>query len=283
MTADGGAARIGPTAHYTAYVWRRMGLPYAEHLATPTGAALYWGFLALGEWATRVVPGVPTMRDYLAYRHLLIDALVEELAPDRLVELGAGLTPRTLQWALDREVETVDIDLPEMIELRRRAIGKLPEPLRDRLAGRHRLLGLDVLAPAFADQLAAALDGAVRPVVVAEGLVSYFDVAARAGLFAAVARALGAHPGGAFVVDLHTAAAQARIGAATRVLRGSIRALTRRRHALDPFTDAAHYQRVLAEAGFGGCRELDPADWVRARPALAGLHSPAHVVHAWIE
>jgi O-methyltransferase involved in polyketide biosynthesis len=280
---DGSAARIGPTAHYTAYVWRRLGLPYAEHLATSTGAALYWGFFALGEWTTRVVPGVPTMQTYLAYRHLLIDALVDELAPDLLVELGAGLTPRTVQHALDREIDTVDVDLPEMIEAKRSAIGRLPQSLQDRLAARHRLLALDVLAPSFADDLARVVANAERPVVVAEGLVSYFGLPERRALFAAIARALGRRGTGSFVVDLHTAAAQAEVGGATKVLRSAIRVLTRRRHALDPFADATDYERALVEGGFAGCRALDPRDWIRAKPELVGLSSPAQIVHAWIE
>lgn len=280
---DGSAARIGPTAHYTAYVWRQLGLPYAEHLATRTGAVLYWGFFALGEWATRVVPGVPTMRTYLAYRHLLIDALVEELEPDLLIELGAGLTPRTIQWALDRGIATVDVDLPAMIDAKRDAIGRLPQPLQARLEGRHRLLAKDVLAPSFADELARIVGEAERPVVVAEGLVSYFGLPERRALFAAIASALGRRGTGSFIVDLHTAVAQAEVGSATKLLRGAIQVLTRRRHALDPFADAADYERALVEGGFVGCRALDPRDWVRARPELLGLHSPAQIVHAWIE
>jgi hypothetical protein len=67
------------------------------------------------------------------------------------------------------------------------------------------------------------------------------------------------------------------------VLRSAIRVLTRRRHALDPFADAADYERALVEAGFAGCRALDPRDWIRAKPALEGLHSPAQIVHAWID
>lgn len=274
--------KIGPTAHYTAYVWRRLGLPYAEHLATPTGAILYWGFFALGEWTTRVLPGVPSMREYLAYRHLLIDALVEDLAPDCLVELGAGLTPRTVYWSLDRGIDTVDIDLPEMIEVKRDALRRLPKPLAVRLAEKHRLLALDVLAPSFPADLAAAMAGASRPAVVAEGLVSYFDPPARQAMFAGVAEALRAVGGGGFIVDLHTVAAQAEVGPAMKALRGAIRALTGRRRALDPFADTAAYERALGEAGFDGWRELVAADWTRARPQLAELRSPAHIVHAWV-
>ncbi|MFO0635640.1 MAG: class I SAM-dependent methyltransferase [Nannocystaceae bacterium] len=282
MAAAHDAERIGPTAHYTAYVWHRLGLPYARHLATRQGAVLYWGFFALGEWTTRVVPGVPTMRGYLAYRHLLIDALVESLGPDRLVELGAGLTPRTLQWALDRGVAAVDIDLAPMIAVKRAALERLPSPLRDRAAATLTLVAADVLAPDFERTLAEQLADARTPVVVAEGLASYFDLPARVQLFATVAAALRRRGGGHFVVDLHTADAQAHVGGATTVLRQAIRMLTRRRHALDPFPDQAALRAALLQAGFADARRLQPQDWVARAPALARLRSPAHVVHAWV-
>jgi hypothetical protein len=41
--------RIGPTAHYTADVWRVAGFERAELFSTWQGAALYWGFFAAGE------------------------------------------------------------------------------------------------------------------------------------------------------------------------------------------------------------------------------------------
>lgn len=278
MTGD--VERIGPTAHYTGYVWRRLGLPWADRLATRQGAILYWGFFALGEWTTRVLPGVPSMRDYLAYRHLLIDAVLDEVAPDRLIELGAGLTPRTLHWALDRDVPGIDVDLPGMIAIKRRALDRLVPEVRARLGRRHRLVAADVLADGFTDVLAELVAGARRPAIVAEGLVSYFDAGARARLFEAVARGLG--DGGSFVVDLHTAQAQARYGGATRALRASIRALTRREQALDPFADAEAFAVALSRAGFAGCRDERPELHVAQSPALARLRSPAHVVRAWV-
>lgn len=277
------AERIGPTAHYTAYVWRRLGLPYADALATRTGALLYWGAFALGEWTTRVLPGVPTMRGYLAYRHLLIDAMLERLAPDRLIELGAGLTQRTIAWAIDRDVDTVDVDLPGMIAVKREALARLPEGARARLGVRHRMVAADVLAPGFAAELAALIGDARRPVVVAEGLVSYFDAEGRVRLLAAVAEALAQRRGGALLVDLHTADAQARFGGATRVLRSAIRVITRRRHALAPFADEAALRDAIAGAGFDGMEIVDARDHVAREPRLAGLDSPAHVVHAWVE
>jgi len=271
--------KIGLTAHYTAYVWKRLALPYADLYATATGKALYWGFFALGEWTTRVLPHVPSMREYLAYRHLLVDAVVEELAPDRIVELGAGLSRRATTWVLDHGIEAVEIDLPEMIAVKRAAIEIAPAAVRDRLRVRLQLIADDVLADGFAARLAALVAGAERPVVVAEGLASYFDGAGRRRLFGAVGEAL-AGTGGAFVCDLHTRVNQAEVGRAAAILRMAIGALTRRRRALDPFADENELCAALHESGFRTITIATPETYVTHKPALLGLHSPALVVVA---
>jgi O-methyltransferase involved in polyketide biosynthesis len=272
--------RIGPTAHYTAYVWRRLGLPHAELFATRTGAVLYWGFFALGEWTTRVLPGVPSMCEYLEYRHRLIDAVVDAEAPDVLVELGAGLTRRAVTWVVDRGARGVELDLPAMAAIKREAIARAPASLRGALADRHAVHDADVLADDFAPVLAAAIGDAVRPVVVAEGLLSYFDPPDRARLLDAVAAALHEVGGGVFVCDLHTATAQAEVGRAAHALRGAIRVLTRRRRALDPYADAEALFAEFAQAGFATSAIVDARAHVPAQPRLSAVDSPAHVVLA---
>jgi hypothetical protein len=140
-----------------------------------------------------------------------------------------------------------------------------------------------VLAPGFPAHLARLLHGHPRPVIVAEGLLSYFDLAARVRVLAGVAAALREVGGGCLVCDLHTAAAQARVGWATHVLRLSIRGLTRRRRALDPFADLPALHQALAAAGFDHGHEERPEDHVEAEPALARLRSPAHVILARVD
>ncbi|MEX1363690.1 MAG: class I SAM-dependent methyltransferase [Nannocystaceae bacterium] len=270
--------RIGPTAHYTAYVWHRLGLPYARHLSTRRGAALYWGFFALGEWTTRLLPAVPSMREYLEYRHRLIDAVVEQLGPGCVVELGAGLTPRAVRWAVDRGVPGIELDLPGMARAKRQRLERMPASARARLRSLHAVHDADVLDPGFATMLADIIGDRPRPVVVAEGLLSYFDPAPRQRVLDAVAYALRRVGGGALVCDLHTARAQAEVGMAAHALRGAIRGLTRRRRALDPFVDLDAMARAFAEAGFDGWDEARPQAHVRAQPRLARLRSPAHVV-----
>lgn len=277
-TAD--AERIGPTAHYTGYVWRRLKLPHADLFSTRTGAVLYWGFFALGEWTTRLVPGVPSMRQYLEYRHRLIDAVVDELQPHPIVEIGAGLTRRAVTWAADRDTVAIEFDLPAMAQLKRDALARAPGPVREALGDRHRILDADLLDPAFVDAFADAVGQGGRPVVIAEGVLSYFDPAGRARLLTHVAEGLGRVGGGTFVCDCHTAQAQAEVGVAAKVLRTAIRGVTRRRRALDPFADRWALHRGFAEAGFSDSEVVEPAAYEAREPRLRGLHSPAHVVVA---
>ena len=270
--------RIGPTAHYTAYVWRRAGFERAELFSTWQGAALYWGFFVAGEWATRLSPSTPSMRVYLEYRHRLIGAVVAEHRPDVVVELGAGLTPRAVAFALAHDIRSLEYDLPDMVARKRAALARAPDEIRRALVGRHRVEAANVVEPGFADTLREALADAKRPVVIAEGLLSYLAAVDRARLYASVARALG--PEGLFVCDLHTRGGQASVGAAATVLRTAIRAVTRRKKALDPYADEADVRTVMERAGLADVTFVDPRAYEDVQPRLRRLHSPTHVVTA---
>ncbi len=277
---SGGHERIGPTAHYTAYVWRRAGFERAELFSTWQGAALYWGFFAVGEWATRLSSETPSMRVYLEYRHRLIDAVVHAHAPDAIVELGAGLTRRAVAMALapEHDVRGIEFDLPDMVARKRAALARAPADVRRALVGRHRVESANVVEPAFGQTLREALADTRRPVVVAEGLLSYLAADERAQLYASVAGALG--PEGLFVCDLHTRGGQASVGVASTVLRTAIVAVTRRKKALDPYADEAHVRAVMGEAGLASVTFVDPTRHYDAEPRLRRLHSPTHVVTA---
>lgn len=274
--------RIGPTAHYTAYTWHRLGLPYAEHFATRRGAALYWGLFALGEWVARLLPAVPSMRQHLEARHRLIDAVVLRLRPGCVVELGAGLTPRAVAWAADQGVPGIELDLSGMVAAKRRRLARLPAGLRQRLQGRHAVLEADVLAPGFEQLLTARLSSYPRPVVVAEGLLGYFDAPARRRVLHGVARSLRAVGGGTIVCSLHTAAAQARVGRAAKVMRVAQRGVTRRRMPA-PYADLDAIERVFTDVGFDRCHEAHGPDYADLEPRLAWLRKVVHVIVGRVE
>jgi len=261
--------KIGPTAHYTAYVWHRLRLPHAELFATTTGAALFWGFRLGGEWIAAAMPGVPSMPQYLAQRHLAIEHALDEHRPDRIVELGAGLSRRGLTWAVDRGVPYIEIDLPHMIDEKR---ARIPERLRhERL--RHE--SHDVLAPDFAERLRSLLEGSARPAIVAEGLLGYFPRGERFQLARAIASAL-AGGDGIFVCDLRSREGGAAIAMGAKALKACIKLVTRGRGAAEDFRDAADVRAFFADAGFASSDAVDLRE-VKGAPRVA---SPARVWRA---
>ncbi len=275
-----GAQRIGPTAHYTAHVWRRVGLPYAEHFSTGRGALYYWGFAAMGEWMFRWRRSAPSMREYLECRHRLIDAVVQRERPGVLVEVGAGLSRRAVMWAADHDVPGIEVDLPAMAALKRRQLAAAPEPLRLRLQARHAIHDGDLLSPQFCSSLAGWIREHTRPVVVVEGVLGYFDAAPRRRAVEAIGKALRQAGGGTMVCSLHTATAQARTGWSTTVRRTAARVLTRRSDALLPFADLAAVRQTFARAGFDHCAPVTAPTYADFDPRLATLRSYGHVIVA---
>lgn len=275
---------IGPTAHYTAYVWKQLRLPHAEHFATRRGRALYWTFFGAGEWMTRLSPRIPSMAQYLEYRHRLLDAEAEASGADILVELGAGLTRRSVTWAVDRGIRAVDIDLPEMIRARREILQRAGGAVAQAVGRSLELVEADVTEPGFWSTLQRVLEGHDRAVVIAEGLLSYLEPEDREALFAGVAQGLRTlRNGGVFLCDLHTVQDQARAGVAAHVLRTAIRVVTRRSRALDPFASREAVELSLAAAGFDGARRVIARDHEMQVPRLRHLQSPAQIYRATVE
>ncbi|NJK33355.1 MAG: hypothetical protein HC927_13665, partial [Deltaproteobacteria bacterium] len=221
-------AKIGPTALVTAYAWHRLGMPYGQLFATRKGAAMFWTFEGSVGWATRFFP-VPSLLDYLEFRHRMIEAQLERLAPDRIIELGAGLSRRGITWALDRQVPYVEIDLPHMSAAKRAifadAPGRVQAALHEQLL---RLVSTNILAPSFADELAELLAGAKRPVIVSEGMLSYFSFTdAELLLRNLVAGLRAGGVGGHYITDLQRADRERKAQLAATVFRQAIRLATK--------------------------------------------------------
>jgi O-methyltransferase involved in polyketide biosynthesis len=259
--------KIGPTAHYTAYVWSRLGLPYAELFATPRGAAMFWGFRFAGEWIAAVTPGVPSMMQYLAQRHLAIEHTLDTFDPDRIIELGAGLSRRGLTWARDRSVDYVEVDLPYMVEAKRAMI---PERLR---TPRLQHVGHNVLADGFRQQLRALVGDARRPAIIAEGVLGYFHARDRAQIASDIQAAL-ADAGGIFLADIRHRRAGIPIG--VRFLRAGIKLVTAGRGASEDFHDESDVRAFFAQAGFSAAEPID----LSTVPNAPRVSSPARVWRA---
>lgn len=274
---DRGHHKIGPTAHVTAYTWYQLDMPYAQLFATRDGAAMYWAFRAATEPAVRLFKFI-SLRDYLEFRHRMMEATLERLDPDRIVELGAGLSRRGITWALDRGVRYTEIDLPHMSAAKRemleRGPGRVQRAVRE---GDLELRSTDVLAPSFAAELAGLLEGAARPVVVSEGMIDYFELGDRATLLHNIAAGLRQAGGGHYLTDVQRGDRQAKYGPGPAVLRGAIKLATGGQSAAEPYPDLDHLQRAFGDAGFDAGEELRPKDLAEREPRLHRLRSPTTI------
>lgn len=260
--------KIGATAHYTAHVWRRLGLPYSRLFATTRGAALFFTFRLAGEWIAAVTPGVPSMPQYLAQRHLAIEHALEQLRPDLVIELGAGLSRRGITWAVDRGVRYIEVDFPYMVEAKRALI---PPDLRARAGDRLRHESHDILAPEFADTLRRLLGSAERPAVIAEGVMGYFHPPQREQLARHLAASMR---NGMFLCDLRTKSGGRALG--VRFLRAAIKIATAGRGASEDFEGEAEIRAWFRAAGF---RDAEPID-LREVAGAPRVPSPARVWRA---
>ncbi|MEZ4220117.1 MAG: class I SAM-dependent methyltransferase [Polyangiaceae bacterium] len=261
--------KIGPTAHYTAFVWHRLGMPYAEHFATRRGRVLFWSFRLAGEWVATLLPRHPTMEQYLEIRHRTLEQVLRDAKPDRVVELGAGLSRRGLTWAADHGVDYTELDLPHMAEAKRNAIeARLPERIRRRVQGRLRQIGLDVLAEDFSSELSALLQGARRPVVLAEGLLGYFPMHERRVVVSHVCRALSAVGGGTFACDLRAREGGTAVAVGATALRGAVWLVTRGRGLRPDFATHDEIREFFADAGFDSAEPM---------PYDGAVHAPVRI------
>ncbi|PRQ03054.1 Leucine carboxyl methyltransferase [Enhygromyxa salina] len=273
-----GYDKIGPTAHVTAYAWYQLGMPYGHLFATPEGAAMYWTFRGATEPAIRLFK-FPSLLDYLEFRHRMFEAQLDLMLPDRVVELGAGLSRRGLTWVLDRGVRYTEVDLPHMSAAKRRMLEAAPGRVRRALSANElELRSTDILAPEFAAELAELVAGAERPVVISEGVLDYFDLDDRETLLRNVAtgfRKAGVH--GHYLTDLQRGDRERKVGPAARVLRQAIKLATGGQSPAKPFRDLEHLDRVFAHAGFDEGRELEPKRLRDREPRLFRLRSPTTI------
>lgn len=268
---------IGPTAHFTGYVWARNGLSHPE-LATREGRVLYES-LRPAMMASRALGG-PTLEAYLLARHRAIDVLLERAIETgqvgQVIEVACGLSPRG--WRFGRRYGDrllyVEADLPEMAARKRAALGRMGS-----LGPHHRVAQVDALrddGPASLAGVAAELDDDVGLAIITEGLLGYLSTDAVAGVWGRFADVLAGFPSGRYVSDLHLGGAQT---APVRVFRVLLSAFVRGRVHLH-FADAEEGETALGEAGFGVAqvrRAVDVLDGQATDDPGAGL---AHILEA---
>jgi O-methyltransferase involved in polyketide biosynthesis len=220
-----GKEDLSVTALYTAGTWAWGKLPNAELFASKDTQRVFDATNLFLSGARLVRKDVPHLREGLIQRHLIIDALVNEMRPAHVLELAAGLSRRgvTVSGA-DPRVTYTEVDRAPVLA-RKRALLERTDAGRAALA-RSNLrfhaaeLKDDALAPFVTAPRGAPL------LVIAEGLFMYLDAPAQRALWTRIRRLFDDRPG-LFVFDLVPTIEQPRPGVLGRGLDVLMKRFTR--------------------------------------------------------
>jgi O-methyltransferase involved in polyketide biosynthesis len=195
---------VSPTAYATGQFWYRHGLSHPGLLPPETErAGRNFGVLMK---MVRLLGGGSLQAMMLA-RHKGIDAMLSRAIDagkvGHVIELAAGLSPRGWRFTqkYGARIDYIETDLPRMVALKDRLLStsKLYGP-------RHRVVTVNALAESGADSLSALADTLDRSqglAIVTEGLMSYLDPDAAAGVWRRIADVLKRFPHGVYLSDTY--------------------------------------------------------------------------------
>jgi O-methyltransferase involved in polyketide biosynthesis len=239
--------RIGPTAHYTGYVWARNGLSHPE-LATTEGRILF-DSLQPAMLLSQAIGG-PTLEAYLLARHRAIDAAlqraIEHAGITQVIEVACGLSPRGWRFAnrYGERLRYIEADLPDMAARKQAALQRMGS-----LTEHHQVRDVDALkddGPGSLAAVSAELEEQQGLAIITEGLLGYLPTDAVTRIWRRFAAALGVFAGGRYISDLHLGGA---ITPPVQAFRLLLSAFVRGGVYLH-FDDAAGAESALRAAGF---------------------------------
>jgi hypothetical protein len=195
--AGRGNPSIAPTAHYTAQAWVRERFPNADLFDTWTGRALYGLAETARTIATPLLPDVIRYaQEYLVIRHYVYGERLRQLAPDFVLEIGAGLSPRGLTVARESpQLTYVEADLPNMVEEKRRRLRRTSIPANYHLAT------IDLLGSGLA--LPVTPHAGQRVLAITEGVTDYLSMDEKAVAWKKLSSFLRASGGGTYLCEIH--------------------------------------------------------------------------------
>jgi O-methyltransferase involved in polyketide biosynthesis len=237
------------TALYTAEAWRWGGFAGAELFASDESRRVFDATnAALALFGRRDLPHA------LAQRHAMIDRLLADTKATRVLELAAGLSRRGAALTKDPRVEYTEIDLAPVIARKRALLERTAEGRAVLARPNYRLVAGDVSTSTL------SLEPFAAPVVIAEGLFVYLDVAAQRRLAARIA----ALPKSVtFLFDLTPPSEQPPPGLGGKLLGAAMRRFTGGKGFAPDGRTRAEITADLRGAGFTEARAIAAADMAR--------------------
>ncbi|MGM0575935.1 MAG: class I SAM-dependent methyltransferase [Myxococcota bacterium] len=259
---------LSVTALYTSQVWRWGRLPGAALFDTPEARAVYRVTNGALWLARLLIWRLGSLKHGLLHRHVMIDTLLRRSGSHQVLELAAGLSRRGATFSADPDVDYVEVDLPHVVEAKRRLLARTPEGTAVARRPNLRMAGADVTDTA----LWSLVDPRPGLFVVAEGLLMYLDAGAQRALWRMVADLLRSAGGGTLAFDLLPSPEEPRPGPVGAVLGWLMRRFTGGRSFVRDERTRDDLVRELREAGFDEVHLYEPRavaeDWSLPHPRV---------------
>jgi O-methyltransferase involved in polyketide biosynthesis len=193
-----GNQRIGIPAYFTSHAWVEAGFSHAHLFDTRQGRLMFKALEPLFHLLGFLGPAVRLHNEYLFVRHFAYEARLREIEPTCIVEIGAGLSPRGIAFATAApDLRYIEVDLPNMVAAKRRALGSFQRPPN------YFLGAADLLAKDFVESLPEKPRPGDRLAVVTEGVTDYFNMSEKHTAFRNIRSLLLAHGGGRYLLDIY--------------------------------------------------------------------------------
>ncbi len=196
--------RISPTAWLVAYQRTLSDIPLSKEIFDELAeiAKQTWPASKIEELERLKNPGMPVIWEA---RYKLVNRLLKEQRVDQILELAAGFSPRGLEMVRTLSVEYVEMDLPPVVDEKRKILERLIARSQvSRQANLHLEAGNALSAQ---DLFAATRVFKAKPIaIVNEGLLQYLDLDEKEALARSVRQVLQAFGGVWITPDISTQA-----------------------------------------------------------------------------
>lgn len=147
--------------------------------------------------ATPLLPDVIRYaQEYLVVRHYVYEERLRQLAPDFVLEVGAGLSPRGLTVAREwPQLTYVEADLPQMVEEKRRRLDQTSIPAN------YHLTTIDLLGTGLA--LPVQPHAGQRVLAITEGVTDYLSMEEKVVAWRNLSSFLRDCGGGTYLCEIH--------------------------------------------------------------------------------
>ncbi len=255
MKPTEGNQRIGIPAYFTSHAWVEARFDKADLFETKQGRLMFRAMEPLLRVFGFLGPAVRLHNEYLFVRHYAQEARLRQIRPTCIVEIGAGLSPRGIAFAsADPDLRYIEVDLPNMVAAKRRALGGFPYPPN------YFLGTVDLLAEDFSKTLPEMPRPGDRVAVVTEGVTDYFNMPEKRKAFRNIHSLLLAHGGGRYLLDIYARENFPQLPFLTNTFIRTLGRMVGRSFDDQLFERVADARRFLVGCGFDEAHELDLAE-----------------------